>query len=332
LLIYADVTGAPPASGAMSFHAPVFLAALLLIPLAAALYVRGERRRARASRRIVAAPLLAAVLPRRTGARRHVPVLFHSLAATALILALARPHATVAVKAQQSAVMVLTDRSGSMQATDVSPNRLTAAKSAATTFLKAVSGGVRVGAIAFNQQPTLLSSPTRDYQSVERAIGTIKPAGSTATGDALAAALQSIKTARGTAGTRTPAAIVLLSDGKSVRGRDVLTVAKQAAAAKVPIYTVALGTQSGTITSAKSGRTTAVPPDTATLQQVAKATGGQAFAIQDAAELKRVYKKLGSQVATEREDREETSLFAGGALALAALGTMAGLRLTGRLV
>ena len=315
----------------MSFHAPAFLAALLLIPLAAVLYVLAERRRARAARRIVAAPLLPAVLPRRMRSRRHVPVLFHSLAATALIFALAKPHATVAVKSQQAAVMVLTDRSGSMQSTDVAPNRLTAAKGAATTFLKAVKGGVRVGAIAFNQQPTLLASPTRDYASVEQAISTIKPAGSTATGDAIAAALQSIKAARGKTGTKTPAAIVLLSDGKSVRGTDVLTAAKQAAAAKVPIYTVALGTPSGTITS-KTGAVTAVPPDTATLQQVAKTTGGQAYAIQDAAELKRVYAKLGSQVATEHKDREVTSLFAGGALALAGLGAMAGLGLTGRLV
>jgi Ca-activated chloride channel family protein len=315
----------------MSFHAPAFLTVLLLLPLAAALYVRAERRRARAAREIVAPRLLASVLPRRAGGRRHVPVVFHSLAAAALIVALARPHATLAVKDQQATVMVLTDRSGSMQATDVSPTRLTAAKRAADTFLKAVRDGVRVGAIAFNQTPTLLSDPTRDYGAVRTAIAGIEPAGSTATGDALSAALQAIKTARAQSSPTAPAAIVLLSDGKSVRGQDVMTVARQAAQAKVPVYTVALGTSTGTITS-KSGKVTAVPPDAATLKQVARITGGQSFAIQDSAALQRVYQRLGSTVATRHRDREVTSLFAGAALLLATSGTLAGLGLTGRLI
>lgn len=315
----------------MSFHAPAFLIALLLLPLAMALYVRAERRRARASARMVAPHLLPAVLPRRLGARRHVPVAFHALALAGLLLALARPHATMAVEAERATVVVLTDRSGSMQATDVAPTRLVAAKRAADTFLESVSGKVRVGAIAFNQQPTLLSSPTTDYASVRRALAGVKAAGSTATGDALAAALQTVRTARRGATERAPAAIVLLSDGKSVRGRAVMPVARAAARAKVPVYTVALGTAAGTITS-PNGSTTQVPPDTATLREVARVTGGQAFAIEDAAELKRVYQRLGSQVATEHRDQEVTNLFAGGALLLAAFGVAASLRTSGRLI
>src|SRR3954447_5439470 len=128
----------------MSFHAPAFLIALLLLPIAAALRGRAARRRARGASRLVAAPLLPAVLPRRLGGRRHVPVAFHALALAALLLALARPHATMAVQAQRATVMVLTDRSGSMQATDVAPTRLAAATRAADTFLEAVRGGVRV--------------------------------------------------------------------------------------------------------------------------------------------------------------------------------------------
>lgn len=315
----------------MSFHAPTFLIALLLLPLAVALYVRAERRRARATARIVAPRLLPAVLPRRPGARRHVPVAFHALALAGLLLALARPHATMAVEAERATVVVLTDRSGSMQATDVAPTRLVAATRAADSFLKSISGKVRVGAIAFNHQPTLLSSPTTDYAEVRQALAGVKASGSTATGDALAAALQLVRTARTGAAAKAPAAIVLLSDGKSVRGRAVTPVARAAARAKVPVYTVALGTAAGTITS-PSGTTTAVPPDVATLRDVARVTGGQAFGIEDAAELTRVYERLGSQVATERRDQEVTSLFAGGALALVALGVAASLRTTGRLV
>jgi Ca-activated chloride channel family protein len=315
----------------MTFHAPAFLVALLLLPLAGAFYVRAERRRARAASRLVALPLLPSVLPRRLGRRRHVPIAFHALALAALLLALARPHATMAVESEKATVVVLTDRSGSMQATDVAPSRLVAARRAAGTFLGAVSGGIRVGAIAFNQQPTVLSNPTTGYASVEAAVSKVKAAGTTATGDGLAAALQMVRAARGGDAAKAPAAVVLLSDGKSVRGRAVMAVAREAAQAKVPVYTVALGTASGTITSA-GGRTTPVPPDTATLREVSRVTGGQSFAIEDAAELQRVYERLGSEVATEPRDQEVTSLFAGGALLLAAFGVAAGLRATGRLI
>jgi Ca-activated chloride channel family protein len=140
-----------------------------------------------------------------------------------------------------------------------------------------------------------------------------------------------VKTARTGNAAKAPAAIVLLSDGKSVRGRDVMEVARAAAEAKVPVYTVALGTAQGTITG-PNGNTEQVPPDEATLRDVARTTGGQAFAIENASELSRVYERLGSEVATKRQDTEVTSLFAGGALLLAAFGVAASRRATGRLV
>jgi Ca-activated chloride channel family protein len=315
----------------MSFHAPAFLAALLLLPVGAFLYVRAERRRARRASEVVHPRLLAAVLPRRPGARRHIPIAFHALALAALLIALARPHATMAVETQRATVVVLTDRSGSMQSTDVSPTRLVAARRAADTFLDAVKDGVKVGAVAFNHEPTVLQSPTTDYATVKEALAGVKAAGSTATGDALAAALKLIADQQRAGTKKTPAAIVLLSDGKSVRGQAVVPVARKAKQAGVPVYTVALGTPAGTITT-KDGKTTPVPPDTATLRRVAQITGGKAYAIQDAAELKRVYERLGSQVATEKRDQEVTGLFAGGALILVAGGVLASLRTFGRLV
>lgn len=149
-----------------------------------------------------------------------------------------------------------------------------------------------MGAIAFNHQPTVLSSPTTDYASVRHAVSKVKAAGTTATGDALSAALQMVRTARSGDAADAPAAIVLLSDGKTTR----------------------------------------MPPDIGTLREVSRVTGGQAFAIEDAAELDRVYERLGSQVATERRDQEVTSLFGGGALLLGAVGLVASLPATGRLI
>jgi Ca-activated chloride channel homolog len=319
----------------MSFAAPFFLLALLAIPCGIVLYWRAERR-ARRGRAAFAPPaLLPSVAPRRPGWRRHAAVVGYGAAAAAPVVALARPQTTVAVPIEQATVVVVSDRSGSMLARDVSPSRLVAARRAASAFLEEVPDDLRVGAIAYNHKAQVLQSPTRDHDAVREALAGVRAAGSTATGDALAAALALIERQRASAGKRTPAAIVLLSDGKSVRGRDPLAVAAEARTAKVPVYTVALGTASGTISSRSASgavRQVPVPPDPQTLAQVASRSGGQAFTAADAGKLQRVYRRLGSQVATERRKREVSGLAAGGALVLLAGAAAASLRWFGRFV
>lgn len=303
----------------------MLLAGLALVPILLVAYVVYERRARARTRALVAPALVAAVTPRRAGWRRHVPVIGGLTALAILLASLAKPQTTVAVAVEQARVVIATDRSGSMQAKDVAPDRLTAARNAAIDFVDSVPDGVKVGAIAFNQAPTVLTSPTDDKGDVKAAIKTIQAAGTTATGDALA---QAIKLLQG--GGKAPSAIVLLSDGKSVRGQDVLTVARQAKAAKIPVYTVSLGTASGTITT-KSG-TSQVPPDTATMRQVASITGGKAYSISDAKELSQVYEQLGSKLTKKDKKQDVTSEFAGGALLVLLLGSLAGVRMTGRLV
>ena len=320
----------------MSFASPLLLAGLALLPLLVGLYVRAERRRRRHADAFAAPHLMDAVSPRRPRWRRHVPVAVLALAATGLIVALARPQVTVAVPVEQATVVITTDRSGSMLAEDVAPSRLVAARRAAGTFLDQVPDDVRVGAVAFNHKATVLQSPTRDHAAVREALAGVKAAGSTATGDALAAALRTISASRNSQARRQPpAAIVLLSDGKSVRGRDALDVAEEARTAKVPVYTVALGTATGTIESKRADGTsvsTPVPPDPETLKQVAERTGGKAFAVDDAEQLAQVYERLGSELATEKKEKEITSLFAGGALLLMFGGVAGSIRWFGRLV
>jgi len=300
----------------VSFSSPAFLAGLALIPVLVVLYARAERR----PQSFAPAKLLPSVVPARPGWRRHAAVAGYAVALAVLLVALAKPRATVAVPTEQARVMIVTDHSGSMQATDVAPSRLAAAKKAAGTFLAALPGRVRVGAIAFNQKADVLQSPTRDHDAVREAIAGIRPAGTTATGDAIKAALATIT-------GKAPAAIVLLSDGKSVRGSDPLAAARAAKARKVPIYTVALGTANGTINGGQP-----VPPDPKTLADIARITGGRAFTAGDVKSLDQVYKRLGSQVATKKQKREVTSLFAGGALALMLLSALSSIRMFGRVL
>jgi Ca-activated chloride channel homolog len=300
----------------VSFAHPLLLAGLVLIPVLLVLYVRSERR----PHGFAPAALLPSVVRRRAGWRRHAAIAGYGVAIAALLVSLAKPQATVAVPTEQARVMIVTDRSGSMQATDVSPTRLAAAKKAASTFLDAIPDQVKVGAVAFNQSADVLQSPTRDHDAVREAIASIQAAGSTATGDAITAALNDLP-------GKAPAAIVLLSDGKSVRGSDPLAAAQAAKARKIPIYTVALGTATGTINNGEQ-----VPPDPATLKQIADLTGGRAFTASDLASLDQVYKRLGSQVATEKRKLEVTNLFAGAALALVALSALASIRMFGRVL
>ena len=317
----------------MTFEAPLFLLGLLLLPLGALAYA-GHERRTRAGRAAFAAPaLLPSVVPRSAGWRRHAPVAGYALAAAALIVALSRPQATLAVGVEQATVVVVTDRSGSMLATDVAPTRLQAARGAGASLVDAVPDDVRVGAIAFNHSISVLHSPTRDHAAVKQVLGGIDAAGSTATGDALEAALRMIADAREDGQSPPPAAIVLLSDGKSERGSDPLAAAEKARAAGVPVHTVALGTRGGTIERRRrSGEVlqVPVPPDRRTLARIARRSGGESFATADGTRLDTVYERLGSQVARERRPREVTGLFAGGALLAMAASALAALRWFGR--
>jgi Ca-activated chloride channel homolog len=308
----------------MTFQSPWLLLGLLLLPLLAWAYVSAEKRRRRAAAAFAAPAVSASVVPRRPGWRRHAPLAFAWLAVAALIGALARPQVSVAVPAEQATIVLAMDHSGSMAATDVAPSRLTAALDAGEAFLGKVPKQVRVGGVVFDNVAEAVQSPTTDREELKAALrDAMKPSGGTATGDALAVSLEMARSS----GKKVPSAIVLLSDGKETHGRDPLPVADQAKKLGIPIYTVALGTASGTLPNGD-----AVPPDTATLDQIASRSGGEAFTASDTDALSAVYKKLGSEVAMKKEPREVTAGFAGGAAILLLLGGGLSLRWFRRLL
>jgi Ca-activated chloride channel homolog len=315
----------------MSFREPLLLAGLLLVPLAVLAYVIAQRRRRRYAVRFPAVDVLAGVAGKARG--RHLPALFALLALTALGIALGRPERTVAVEQRQGTVMLVHDTSGSMQATDVKPNRLSAAREAARTLARSLPEEFRLGVISFNTRVEQLSEPTTDRAQALRAIDSLKVEGGTAMGDGLRLGIRAIRTpVIGPDGhpQRLPGAIVLLSDGASTKGVDPRKVAEEAKKLHIPIYAVALGTANGTLRR-PDGSTTPVPPDTATLDAIARTTGGRFFTAPTARDLEAVYANLGRGLSTRKEKQEVTAAFAGGALALLLAGIVTGLLRGGRL-
>jgi Ca-activated chloride channel family protein len=312
----------------VTFASPWLLLGLALLPLLAVAYVMTERRRRRAAAAFAAAPTAPSVVPRRPGWRRHAPLALAALAMAGLVVALARPQVSVAVPAEQASIVLTMDHSGSMQATDVAPSRLAAALAAGEAFLGEVPAKVRVGGVVFDHRTEVIQDPTTDRAALRQALrDAMKPSGGTATGDALAASLALLERQPGAGAKRPPGAIVLLSDGESTSGRDPLAVADEARQSGVPVYTVALGTPEGTLPDGKP-----VPPDTASLREIAERSGGAAFTAQDASGLSAVYERLGSQVAKKKEPREITGAFAGGAIVLLLAGGGLSLRWFRRLI
>jgi Ca-activated chloride channel family protein len=313
----------------MSFSSPVWLAALALIPAAIAAWILWRRRARRYAVRFpaVATARLAAVAG--SSWTRYLPAALLLGSVAALALALAKPHVSYQAAVNEGSVMLVSDESGSMAATDVQPTRLDAAEQAANTFIDQLPSQVRLGAIAFSTSPNSVQAPSADHGGARALINGQQADGATATGDALQLALQLL---HGGQKHRPPAAIVLLSDGSANQGVDAGTVAKLAGKQKIPIDTVALGTPNGTLPNPDPlGPPVPVPPDPALMQQIAKASGGQTFNAQSADELSSIYKRLGKQLGTVTRQRDVTTYFVIGGLALLTLAGIGATRWSPRL-
>jgi Ca-activated chloride channel family protein len=296
----------------VSFKEPLYMLGLLLVPLAAAAWVARRQRVRRYAIRFPAVTSAALAVGRRPAWRPFVPMALLLASLAALVVALAKPEHTVAVPIERATIMLVTDHSRSMESDDVSPDRLAAAQKAANTFLDQVPDKVRVGIVAYSTAPDAVQTPTTDRQPVRQIIDGQFPDGATATGDALSIALQSITQDKGpgTGGKQPPSAIVLLSDGKTTAGRSPVDVALEAGQAKVPIYTVALGTEEGVVAGPGIGGYIPVPPDPETLGTIARESGGKAFTAEDSGRLSDIYKSLGSKLGSKKKKKETTKAFA----------------------
>ncbi|MDT7784158.1 MAG: Ca-activated chloride channel, partial [Pseudonocardiales bacterium] len=262
-----------------NFVAPWWFLLLIGVALLTAGYVVAQRIRRKRVLRFTNLELLEKVAPKRERWSRHVPAAFLLAALALLTVALAGPTAEQRVPRNRATVMLVVDVSLSMKATDIKPSRLEAAQSAAKSFTEGLTPGINLGLISFAGSATVLVAPTTDRPAVTQSIDGLKLAQSTATGDALVAAMASIdsfgKVVGGAEGPP-PARIVLMTDGKETVGtRKAFDAAEDAKKAGIPISTISFGTEEGVVEI--EGRRQDVPVDDDSMKEIAKLSGGEFF-------------------------------------------------------
>lgn len=341
----------------ITFIWPLMLLLLLSVPVLVWWYLRIDaRQRVTALRyaRLAAATGTtgaAAAPPARGGWSRHVPALLLLLGIVALLVAVARPQGMVVLPTRTDAIILALDVSGSMRANDVKPDRLTAAQNAAKTFIEDQPDKVRVGVVTMAATAAMVQSPTNKREDVIGAIERVKLQNGSALGSGIVIALTTLipdhaidvdklvtgRTSFGLTpeqraaierfrpvapGSNASAAIILLTDGESNTGPDLLTAAKLAAERGVRIYTVGIGTKQGATLSV-DGWSMRVRLDEEALKKVADMTRAEYFRAANAADLKKIYKQLAARMTAGRGRTMELTAFMaalGMALALVAVG------------
>jgi Ca-activated chloride channel homolog len=299
----------------LTFLAPERFA-LLLVPLSLAmLYLIRQRRRHAYVVRFTDPDLIDTVSPRRPGLRRHVVAGVYLTATALLVIAAARPAVATEV-ANEPTVVLAFDTSISMEATDVTPSRIVAAREAAHRFIEVVPAGVRVGLVAFDETARVVIPPTTSKAVLDRAIDRLSLGPGTAIGEAIYTSLDLLESDVPADAEDAGGSIVLMSDGDTTMGRPEGPAAREAQRRGVKVSTVAFGTDDGSVVL--DFLPVPVPVDREALRDIAETTGGKVFEADSAEEIMSVFEDIGEGVGTRTEPREITD-----GLALAALVTAA---------
>ena len=319
------------------FAEPNRLWLLLVVVALAGLYIALQFTRPRYAVRFTNLDLLDKVAPKRPGWRRHLIAGVFVVALATLVVAFAQPMATERVPRERTTIMLAIDTSLSMAATDVDPNRLQAAQTAAKEFVDQLPDSLNVGLVGFAGTAQLLVPPTQNHDQVKVAIDGLQLEKSTAIGDAVRLSLQVIDNqAAGVDGGGKPdAAVVLISDGETTVGlptQDAIPLAKDAG---VAVTTIAYGTKYGEIVVDQDGngvgQRTKVPVNVDELRSLADGTGGTAYTAESANDLKSVYSDLGSTVGYDEEQTDVSYRFVGLGLVFLLIASAFSLRWFSRL-
>ena len=261
---------------------------------------------------------------------RHLAVFMSLCSLVALALAWAQPLGTEKVPRERATVVLVVDTSLSMQATDVEPNRLDAAKAAAQQFVDALPDSYNVALISLNGSPSMIMPPSTDRGALTRAISTLELKEGTAIGDALDQSLKAVSEAPAPddGSEAAPAMIVMLSDGGNTTGTDPAESATRVHQAGVPVFTIAYGTENGYVDL--DGKRHNVAPDNETLRSISATTGGESVSADSADSLKDAYKKIGSSVGTEEVRKPVTAQYAFGALGFAVVAALGAVMMAAR--
>lgn len=329
----------------MEFIWPGMLALLLVVPLAAWLYLRLQQRRRQLALRYGSLGIWQGAGGAGPGARRHLPPVFFLAGLTILILALARPQAAISLPRVEGTAILVFDVSASMAAEDGSPTRMEAAKAAARQFVLSQPPSVQVGVVAFSDSSFMLQAPSGDQAAAISAIDRLTPQRGTSLAQGILAALNTLAVDAGEdpqglrsngdplAGQEDPfqiplpegpfpgAVIVLFSDGENHEAPDPLAAAQAAAERAVRVYTVGVGSPAGVPLNV-NGFTVHTRLQEELLQQIAQLTGGSYFNAGTEPDLGAVYEGVIPQLVVKPEKMEMTSIFAGASILVLLAGSL----------
>jgi Ca-activated chloride channel family protein len=328
----------------VTFLWPQFLWLLLALPMLILLYWWLLRRKKRTALRYANLAIVREAMGRGPGWRRHVPPVLMLLAFAAMLLASARPMASITLPSTQQTIILAMDVSGSMRAEDVQPNRLVASQNAAKAFLAELPRHVKVGIVAFAGAAQVVQPVTLSREDLNAAIDKFQLQRATAIGSAIVVSLSELFpeqrisltdmtwnrnadpfAPRGRAidqpraeekpfqpvepGSYGSAAIILLTDGQRTTGVDTAEAARMAAERGIRVYTVGVGTVEGEIIGFE-GWSMRVRLDEETLKDVARTTKGEYYYAGTAENLKQVYQSLSSKLTVEKKETEVAGLLA----------------------
>lgn len=312
------------------FESPQRLWVLLVFPALILLYVLLMRLKGRVAMRFTNTGLLGSVMGSQRRWTRHLAVAMSLCSLVALALAWAQPLGTERVPRERATVVMVVDNSLSMQATDVSPDRLTAAKQSAHEFILELPDGYNVALVALNGSPSIRMPPSTDRGALERALMAMDLEDGTAVGEAITTSLQAVAQAPAADDEEepAPAMIVLLSDGTNTQGPEPLGPAREAAEQEIPIFTIAYGTENGYVDL--DGVRENVAPDVATLREIAEITDGDAVSADSASSLNRAYERIGSSVGYEEVQQPITAQYAFFSLGFAIIAALGAIMMAAR--